>query len=45
MTTLGYGESYPVTDELRMACSAEAFLGVFIVGFALNSLMFREQGE
>lgn len=45
ITTLGYGESYPTTDELRMACSAEAFLGVFIVGFALNSLLFRETGE
>ncbi len=45
ITTLGYGESYPTTDELRMACSAEAFLGVFIVGFALNSLLFREPGE
>ncbi len=45
ITTLGYGESYPTTDELRMVCSAEAFLGVFIVGFALNSLLFREPGE
>lgn len=45
ITTLGYGESYPTTDELRIACSAEAFLGVFIVGFALNSLLFREPEE
>lgn len=45
ITTLGYGESYPTTDELRIACSVEAFLGVFIVGFALNSLLFREIGE
>lgn len=45
ITTLGYGESYPITDELRIACSMEAFLGVFIVGFALNSLLFREPEE
>ena len=34
-----------VSDELRIACSVEAFLGVFIVGFALNSLLFREPEE
>ena len=39
ITTLGYGDSYPTTDLIRMACSVEAILGVFIVGFALNSLI------
>jgi len=38
ITTLGYGETYPITDGLRIAVSFEAILGIFVVGFALNSL-------
>ena len=40
ITTLGYGETYPTTDPLRMAVSIEAILGIFVVGFALNSLFY-----
>ena len=40
ITTLGYGETYPMTDQLRIAVSIEAILGIFIVGFALNSLFY-----
>ncbi len=38
ITTLGYGETVPTTDTLRMIVSVEAVLGIFVVGFALNSL-------
>ena len=44
ITTLGYGESYPTTDLIRMACSVEAILGVFLVGFSLNSLFRGPRG-
>lgn len=40
ITTLGYGETYPETDLIRVAVSLEAVLGIFIVGFALNSLFY-----
>lgn len=38
ITTLGYGDLSPATDTLRIACSLEAVFGIFVVGFALNSL-------
>lgn len=38
ITTLGYGEITPETDLLRVAVSAEAILGILLMGFALNSL-------
>ncbi len=38
ITTLGYGDSSPITDVLRMACAFEALAGVFILGFTLNSI-------
>ncbi len=41
ITTLGYGDTYPITDDLRIAVSLEAILGIFVVGFALNSLFYR----
>jgi|TARA_R110002074_G_scaffold349634_1_gene520288 hypothetical protein len=44
ITTLGYGETHPTHDLWRAACSIEAVLGVFLVGFALNSL-FRGPRE
>lgn len=44
ITTLGYGETYPTNDLWRVACSIEAVIGVFLVGFALNSL-FRGPRE
>ena len=40
ITTLGYGDNYPITDPLRLVTSAEAVLGIFVVGFALNSLFY-----
>ncbi len=40
ITTLGYGETFPKTDALRLAVSFEAVLGIFVVGFALNSLFY-----
>lgn len=40
ITTLGYGETFPKTDTLRMAVSVEAILGIFVVGFALNFLFY-----
>jgi hypothetical protein len=41
ITTLGFGETYPTTDWLRIAVSSEAILGVFVVGLALNSLFYE----
>ena len=38
ITTLGYGDSSPITDSMRMACAFEALAGVFILGFTLNSI-------
>jgi len=38
ITTLGYGEIYPVTDLFRILCSVEAVSGLLMVGLFLNSL-------
>jgi hypothetical protein len=43
ITTLGYGDNYPITDVLRLVTSIEAVLGIFVVGFALNSLFYGPQ--
>jgi hypothetical protein len=43
ITTLGYGDNYPIADVLRLATSIEAVIGIFIVGFALNSLFYGPQ--
>lgn len=40
ITTLGYGDTYPTWDSLRLVVSTEAILGIFLVGFALNSMFY-----
>lgn len=43
ITTLGYGDSYPINDLLRLACSVESILGVLLIGLFLNSLFYERK--
>lgn len=38
ITTLGYGDIYPITNKARFAVMIEALLGIIIIGLFLNSV-------
>ena len=42
ITTLGYGDIYPIEDTFRLWCAFQAIIGVIIIGLFLNSL-FHER--
>ncbi len=44
VTTVGYGDIVPVTDEARIAVASEAILGIVVIGLFLNGLAARSKG-
>jgi len=45
VTTLGYGDIVPLTTRARLLITAEAILGIILIGFFLNSLWSKLKGS